>query len=396
MEKEIILPEPIHINKIHRKMDMLSEINVIRQWVGYEIIDTFFYLYLFNKYKQKCVIKNTGLTSNETLGIELQIKDNMPFNKMTQYFEYLNTISEQIIECIKNNVDNIIIPLYLKFTNNTGHANVLIYRKKNNTIEHFEPNSSISNAIIDKKVSEFINILNDNLNENNLPTISLVKSNVVCPYEGLQTLEVTYSSIEYKDIEGNGYCAAWSMFFTELVLKNPNLSSNELINIIFSKLDEDKIKRSNYLRKVITGYVNIIYEKIEKYFYFVSGINVSFNEAIQILETNGFDDFYTIIDIQKELYKHPQLTKEKYIEYLEYKIFETDDENEIKLLNKRIQLFNNMGKLLSPNSVSSKSRSRSKSKSKSRSKTKTRSISKSRSSSSSKKSKSSTRKSKSI
>ena len=96
------------------------------------------------------------------------------------------------------------------------------------------------------------------------------------------------------------------------------------------------------------------------------------------------------------MYKHPQLTKEKYIEYLEYKIFETDDENEIKLLNKRIQLFNNMGKLLSPNSVSSKSRSRSKSKSKSRSKTKTKSISKSRSSSSSKKSKSSTRKSKSI
>jgi hypothetical protein len=76
-EPDIKLPEPIHTKKIHEKLDLFSQDNPIRRWSGYDIIDTLFYLYLFNKYKNQCLIKYRGVISNSALGIELQIKQKM-------------------------------------------------------------------------------------------------------------------------------------------------------------------------------------------------------------------------------------------------------------------------------------------------------------------------------
>ena len=73
-EQDIKLPEPIHVKNIHHKLDIFSENNIIKEWGGYAIVDTFFYLYLFNKYKHNCLLKYNSLT-NTSLGLELQIKE---------------------------------------------------------------------------------------------------------------------------------------------------------------------------------------------------------------------------------------------------------------------------------------------------------------------------------
>lgn len=135
-EKKIKLPEPIHIKKIHSKLDLFSKKNIVRQWSGYEIIDTLFYLYLFNKYKNNCLIKHPGITSSIALGLELHITEKVANRKI--YKDHLLSVSKQLSECIGRNLNSIVIPLYLKTTNgNGGHANLLIYRKNDNTIEHF-------------------------------------------------------------------------------------------------------------------------------------------------------------------------------------------------------------------------------------------------------------------
>ena len=56
-EQDIKLPEPIRVKNIHHKLDIFAENNDIKGWNGNEIVDTFFYLYLFNKYKQNCFIR---------------------------------------------------------------------------------------------------------------------------------------------------------------------------------------------------------------------------------------------------------------------------------------------------------------------------------------------------
>jgi len=167
-EPKIVLPEPIHIRNIHTKLDMFSEKGSnISKWGGYDIIDTIFYLYLFNKYKSKCLLYSRAPLSSTSIGLELLVKSRISSQEKQQYSSYYNKIVTQLTNCIKRpDMTNIIIPLYLKFAGNTGHANVLIYRKNNNEIEHFEPHGSHFSGekkdieSIDKKLNEFILLLN--------------------------------------------------------------------------------------------------------------------------------------------------------------------------------------------------------------------------------------------
>jgi len=390
MEKEkknlklIKLPEPIHIKKIHSKLDFFSEKNIIRQWPGYDIIDTLFYLYLFNKYKNNCLIKHKGIISNIALGLELHIRAKVA--NIKNYKDHLENVSNQLSECIGRNLNSIVIPLYLKGSNG-GHANLLIYRRNDHTIEHFEPHGAYyslstneqANKLIDIRLKEFMRILNKQLKKINKPPVKLIPSNDVCPViKGLQALEES-STKQKLPLEGSGYCAAWSMFFTELALKNPTIPSNELLNIIYNKLDKDPEKQSNYLRQVIIGYINLIYDKIEKYFYFITGTQGKIDNIIEMFKKGNYRDiifdFSSIINIQYALLNDPSLTKKRYLEILEYRKMKTTNQYDIDLINKQIDILNRMELLLSPSSVSSLSKTKSKTKAKkSRKLTKTKKI----------------------
>ena len=359
--KKIKMPEPIHIKKINTKLDFFSKTNVIRQWSGYDVIDTLFYLYLFNKYKQNCLIKYKGANSKHSLGLELQIKTNLSRNEYSVYEKHLRMVSIKLSECIEKNPDSIVIPLYIKKSDG-GHANILIYRKKDNVIEHFEPHGSKiitrdpqNNQLIETQLNLFIAMLNEQLKKNNKPPVNLIPSNTVCPYiYGLQGLEEKASQ-KKSALEGGGYCAAWSMFFTELVLKNPTIPSDELLNIIINKFDKDIEKQRNYLRKVIIGYVNLIHNKIEKYFYFITGVKGSVDKINEMIKANRTDNFIanydTIINIQTELFNNPSLTKKGYIEILEKKKLNTKKPDQKLEIDREIYFLNQMDQIsVSPDS----------------------------------------------
>ena len=368
--KKIKMPEPIHIKKINTKLDFFSKTNVIRQWSGYDVIDTLFYLYLFNKYKQNCLIKYKGASSKHSLGLELQIKSNLSRTEYSVYEKHLRMVSIKLSECIEKNPDSIIIPLYIKKSNG-GHANILIYRKKDNVIEHFEPHGSKiitqnpqNNQLIETQLNLFIAMLNEQLKKKNKPPVNLIPSNTVCPYiYGLQGLEEKASQ-KKSALEGGGYCAAWSMFFTELVLKNPTIPSDELLNIIINKFDKDIEKQRNYLRKVIIGYVNLIHNKIEKYFYFITGVKGSVDNIHEMIKANQTDNFIanyeTIINIQTELFNNPSLTKKEYIEILEKKKLNTKNPDQKLEIDREIYFLNEMDQIsvspVSSNISSSKSK----------------------------------------
>lgn len=366
MEKEakIELPKPIDVETMHRKLDFFSESNPIRRWGGYDLIDVMFYLYLFNKYKNNCLIKYKGVTSKNALGVELQIKQRMSAIDKNIYLKHLVEVANQLANCIKGNPSSIIIPLYLKLPKG-GHANVLIYRHNGNVIEHFEPHGKKYssrddkiNDLINKKLDEFIHILNTLLVKYKKRPVTIIRASDVCPMNmGLQAIEGRAVSKKLR-LEGSGYCAAWSMFFTELALKNPNISSNELLNIVYDKLnDVDKntvgeMAGPDYLRKVIIGYINLIYQKIEKYFSFMLGEKVTGDKLTEMLKKGNYQhimsDFKPLIDIEMELLNNPSLTKEQYLIILQNKLSITKDPIQIADIQRQIDILERMNLLLNP------------------------------------------------
>jgi hypothetical protein len=249
-------------------------------------ISNLFYLYLFKKYKMNCII------SNWQNGIELllDLKNTDPIQN-TNHDDLIEQTSDKIINCILDGSKIIIIPLIFEIIIDEqpmgSHVNLLIYRQNTSQLEHFEPHGAVYEGIGGEFVTEqihaflekFVKNLNLLIKEENklegllgkrekIQKIKLINAEFVCPdIEGLQALEET-SEMPRLIIEPTGYCAAWSMFFTELCLKNPERSSRDIYDAIMEKTElyDDK---NTYLRNVIRGYTYFINNKIAKHFSYI-------------------------------------------------------------------------------------------------------------------------------
>jgi hypothetical protein len=280
------IPEKINYDeRIAQKMKKTyKSFNQVQPFLGQYIIESLFYLYLFNKYKTGCIIPaNKG----GWVDIELKININIPENGIKKHFQEKSVEHHEktLFECILKGSNIVIMPIGIKFDINGeigGHANLLIYRKNMNTIEHFEPHgdeyggqyASIINERVNEILKKFVSKINRKINAENkkrgesgdkLYNVTLIKADIVCPRKmGVQRFEAQ-SAIPKAAFEPNGYCSAWSMFFTEMCLKNPEIPSREINEAILKNADLYENK-NDYLRNVIKGYTNFINNKIAKYF----------------------------------------------------------------------------------------------------------------------------------
>ena len=265
------LPEPLNVNKnILNFLDNLEKKgDTILIFDGVLVIETIFQLYLIKKYKSKCVIYSENKSYKRPIGITVNLKMKFTKDEENEMKKHFTQLSKILTECIKKGEKTIIIPLSYE-RGKGGHSNVLIYRKNTNELEHFEPhggeyigNEKLQNAS-KKMMLLFTNILNLELKQENLPQVKYIEASQVCPYiRGLQTLEGN-SNLKINKDEPKGYCSVWSMFFTELCFKNPELSSNQVLDNIYNYLTT-KPSAEDYLKKVIRGYTGFLVEKVNKY-----------------------------------------------------------------------------------------------------------------------------------
>jgi hypothetical protein len=306
-DPKIVLPDPHTMQtKIQNKLNALNALtkNLTKEQKfkyihGFgENGENMFYIYLFKKYKTKCFVRDRRFGS-ESLGMRIDIYHK--FNKQHHLFNnydnkainaniadmklHIDVIADELVNCIKNrNIDINIIPIGINNGSKGSHANILIYRKKFNHIEHFEPHGKGVNGIklddlnkqIDKMLNYFVSKVNEKLKTTKETEIKLIKSSTVCPrVAGLQELEGE-SKLDILEGEPIGYCVAWSFFFAELCLANPEFPSSELLTYIYNVLDSmGRTEQRNYLRNMIRGYSIIINEKIEKYFSILYNNNLS-------------------------------------------------------------------------------------------------------------------------
>jgi hypothetical protein len=286
---KINLPVPYKsVQKIDTKLKSLSKTGreKILTFVGSNEVEAMFYLYLFKKYKSNCFLHDKNL-KRRILGMSILISETYEPQESKEILDQLDNLSKILVDCITNNDTKIIItPVQLLFSPAGGHANVLIYRKNLNQIEHFEPHGkkfssnqdNVNNKIIEEWMKLFVLKINARLQLIKRPEVKFIESSEVCPYiNGLQNLEGWSNLTIIPGVEPLGYCVAWSMFFTELCLKNPEIPSSLLMNYIFQILQNmTNTEKMNYLKSVIRGYSVFINEKINKYFsvFFSSGITI--------------------------------------------------------------------------------------------------------------------------
>ena len=307
--KQDIIKLPVPKNKLNKRLDfVISKGSNIVDYSGSHSVEKLFMLYMLKKYKSDCFIrykKDLGEEEEEEkekkkeeythyhFGLTLEVLSSQRRHQI-EFIKACDNLAQQIVNCIKRETNIIIIPVFIIVYQRDGgsteteigtHANFLIYRKTFNHIEHYEPHGKSfkldprgDEAIdIARMIKYFVGEINNKLKKISLPIIKLVTTEETCPmslgfqaYEGRSTLPID------KLKEPGGYCSAWSMFFIELCLKNPEIPIRELIDRIYSRFslledstntDTDiQAKFTDYLKVLVRGYANIIDEKIKQLF----------------------------------------------------------------------------------------------------------------------------------
>ena len=355
---DIKLPTPYKFeDKILTKFEDLKDKGkkIFDSFWGYPEMEAIFYLYLFKKYKSNCFLySNTDDDDFRFLGLTINIKTNQSKAKTRLFNTHINSTAASFTECVIRNVKTIIVPIVIYDNKEVTHANVLIYRKKFNQIEHFEPHGNyymgdekLANKI-KANISKFVSKVNSILKENGKSEINYVPSEQVCPTEeGLQALE-GMSTLPTNEYDEAGYCVPWSMFFTELCLANPNLESSKLFDIITNYF-KDKENVEDYLRKVIRGYTFFIDEKVTKYLSIILGETITM-KTINKLNTDFAKNIDKIgqirylmrelIKLEIEMLKDPDFNLEKEFKSVKGMLRKKDMKDDYFLLLKKKVLEN--------------------------------------------------------
>ena len=225
--------------------------------------------YIINKYESFCyIITPESIERKPFIGIDLR-SEKFSFDIETEYpKDVIDYIVGQILQCVKNGVQVIAIPIFIP-----GHANALIYKVKENTFEYFEPHGVNSEKIqkyqIDSVILKIIETLQESTTMKSKPTYR--DSEQTCPL--LTNKEkVGFQFYERMDIleslspDGNsrlGYCQMWSLFYLELCLKFYDEDTTVLIQKAFDIIKEYENDYGFLI--FITGYIYDTFENVKRY-----------------------------------------------------------------------------------------------------------------------------------
>lgn len=217
---------------------------------GSDIDLIFGFLYLLRKHKTLCIPIKFKV-SNEFPIIELGIEW-LCINKKRKLI-IPKDYKKNFLECKKNKKITFIISL-LTLGNKLGckkkvyselHANMLIYNKTLDIMYRFEPNGHIVELEDWYDYKDFDNLYSNYIKkELNIKTYK--PPQLSSPFLGLQELQENENL--GKTLDPGGFCAAWSLFIIDLVLKNPNKDLKILQLMALKKFQKNNKELTNFIR----------------------------------------------------------------------------------------------------------------------------------------------------
>lgn len=150
------------------------------------------------------------------------------------------------------------LAVFLQLSNNgcggdtSGHANIILIDKKNKTAERFDPNGHMTVMYDQKELDEAL--------DQYFRQLDLVYESptTICPYIGPQVIE--HEQATGIHATQGGFCAAWSMFYLESRLLNPDVQALDLQNGLI-----EQIQKKMTLYKFMVNYSAEFLRNIKKF-----------------------------------------------------------------------------------------------------------------------------------
>lgn len=165
-------------------------------------------------------------------------------------YNFKNKFKELLYQCIANDSTRfIVIPINIYWTATEGHNEVIIIDKIFETIERFEPYGQIdSTGVQDSKIEKVIQAWGaDVVSKVTDKTYIYYSPNLTCPTVNWQTFQETNVPLENR-IDPGGYCVAYSLLYTELRLKFPDIPQMVLQEQLLISLSRDPALLLDFIR----------------------------------------------------------------------------------------------------------------------------------------------------
>lgn len=175
-----------------------------------------------------------------------------------------------------------------------NHVNLIIYDRRNNTLEHYEPNGHMNYeiwGIYSIYINNVINILYTNL-KRYIIDLKFISTKELHGFAESDKEMLGLQSIEGRS-NGNGHCQIWCYLIADLVTKFPEYSTKSIIRTYLDLDNNENLSKHNFHRKlkmIIRGfYFSSIkrINKLEEFAYLDNEFINTSNEEI-ILQNNEF------------------------------------------------------------------------------------------------------------
>lgn len=254
IENEISIPLK---KSIDIKFDIPKECVKFTTFAGVTLDILIGLIFLLQKHNNKtCSVLVENYESNiileqyyKSLGIHNQKTHYLNFEIVWSYYKlfFPSHFDDNIKKC-ETIGGFIIIPLAIEL-HNGNHANYIIYDIDKKQVERFEPNGAENPHGLNYNM-----LFLDNLLEKKFKTINenivYVRPTDYLPKIGFQFLEIAEKH-KYKKIgDPGGFCAAWTVWYVDMRLTNPEIPRKILVQQIILK-----IKKFNYsFKNIIRNY----------------------------------------------------------------------------------------------------------------------------------------------
>jgi glutaredoxin len=202
--------------------------------------------YLEHKYKDQCTLISSDIPNFDMLSLRWnQTKSEDGYISIPKNFW------PAFEECLKHSNRFILIPFGFNCKEISKHSNFLIYDKSSLSLERFEPHGAYGYDTTECLNSQLMDISIKELFEIYLQKpITFYIPVQFCPIEGYQTIQ------EMENLSKVGFCSAWSIWYADLRLSNPDKERREVIDMSIKYL-----KTSDFT-SFISNYTTFLHSKI--------------------------------------------------------------------------------------------------------------------------------------
>lgn len=155
----------------------------------------------------------------------------------------------------------IILKLSLVQNSNVTHANIIIYDKTNNTVERFDPFGTAN--VSSNKINDLDNFIERILKKAINNKIIYKSPKDYMNKAKFQLISNEYGTNNRKLGDPVGYCLAWTYWFLELKLENPNKDIKKLVEYTLNNIIMNNNNKNSNQNNLVISYIRNYSKKLD-------------------------------------------------------------------------------------------------------------------------------------